>query len=441
MDKTAQKRRWRDQILEKVDIFGRGTEALSPTFSKLMDQLRSTDDKIREILLEDDPRIKDILKSARSNFNRREYMTTVSSLVVFHGKLESVINELKGLTALVDEAHSEFVYKGLPSDTLKDLRKLREKFETKANLKTNFVKEAGLADWWHVLTQERGRALRGWEKRYPSKMRQLKNETASLLNKSDQLFNILLSTLKDMSAARGSRNIDKYLKATEKLMSRFDDYHNEFKEYYKNNVKNFLEKLYAEEEKKKVEEQEKGKKEEQKKVKTEDTGLGEQEVVKAPSVKSPPPSSVPYSAPPSSYRQPTPASEIEPGAGPATERQSKPPSHHTSAPPAVRPVTPTQPSEKNRLELPLQSDIPDPTVSELYRQIEHGKLPPNPVPSELRETMRSKSNLVSTLELFANERPEVMALEISKYATSIKYSDPKTSKKLFDIVEKILNGK
>lgn len=479
MDKTAQKRDRLHKFREKVDIFGRGAEALSPTFAALMEKLRETDDKIREALLEDDVKLKDVLKSARQNFNRREYMQSVADISTFHEKMEQVVDTLKVLELDVDAAHHEFLGTDLPPEAVEKLKRVQERIKAKktkkAATKVWIEKHAGyFGDLWYALTSDRGKALRGWEKRYPSKMKQLKSHTSALINKSDSLFNVLLSSLKEMSSARGARNLDRYLKAAKKLTDTFNTYNTQYEKYYEDNVDNFLSKLIEKEKAAAALKAEKGEPtEEAKKVKTEETGLGEKEVAtpaQETSQEAAPPSDPRSNVPPSSYRQPTPASERPasevsetvpdtevdakpPSHVPDTEVDVKPPSHHES----VVPSTETSPPPATSVSPPRE-----PTPSDLYRMVREKRNLPKPpgLPVELRPTLpsakapeptfsskpptvneRKQSEFIYLLESLANESPEMMALEINKFAREIQKTNPQTSKKLLAIVEEILDGK
>lgn len=467
MDKTAQKRH-SVGLREKVDIFGRGAEALSPTFAALMEKLRTTDDKIRDVLLDDDVKLKDLLKSAKKKFNLREYMQAVADLSTFHEKLESVVDILKVLEFDVDAAHHEFIGNDLPEETLEKLRRTQERIKAKktkkAAVKVWIKKQAGILDLWGLLNTDREKGLRGWEKRYPTKMRQLKSQTASLINKSESLFGTLLTSLKEMSSARGARNLDRYLKAAKKITDTFNGYNNQYEKYYEENIDNFLSKVLEKE--KAISELKKEKEapaEEVKKVKTEETGIGEKEVAK-PSDEVDPRSHVPAS----SQRQPTPASEYgdKPASEvPATEKDKELWWQGNETPaPAAHEVPPVKPLP--RLELQMQSGPPSnpaqKTPEELYKQIEQRHvIPQAPIPVELRPTMpsvgnepkpetpkvnspggkNSLNNFIYMLESLSNESPAMMALEINKFAKSIQKTNPQTSRKLLAIVEEILDGK
>jgi len=463
MDKLAQKRKWRHEIREKVDIFGRGAEALSPTFAALMGKLRETDEKIRASLLEEGVKLKDVLKSAKQNLNRREYIQAVADISTFHEKLESVADILKNLDFDVDAAHHEFLETDVPAEAIQKLKNVQERIRNKKNKKAaqkvwinKIEKRGGLSDLWYALKSDRGGALRGWEKRYPSKMKALKNQTAALINKSEFLFGTLLSSLKEMSSARGARNLDRYLSASKKFVGSFNLYDTQYEKYYADNIDGFLEKLVAKEKAAAVVE-------ESKKVKTPDTGLGEQSVTQPGT---PVPSGAPAASqePSENYFVPSvrPLGEYE-EAHPDTVRDLTPPSHTTDAPQALSPGQLPTISPPKVLEVPLQSGPPsniiqNPTPEELYKQVQQrGGIQQALIPTELKDTQRSQelvsgpkinspgstklNNFISTLEVLSNENPEILALEINKFAKSIQATNYQTSLKLFAIVEKILDGK
>src|SRR6266403_1952266 len=99
MQKAAQKRSLLNKLREMTNVGGIASEKVfHPEFQQLMDKLRNeTDDPIRAIVSgeqigeasppDDGIGLKDLLKSARSNVNRREYMKAVADLGRFHKKM------------------------------------------------------------------------------------------------------------------------------------------------------------------------------------------------------------------------------------------------------------------------------------------------------------------------------------------------------------------
>lgn len=465
MEKTAQRRGLLHRIRENVDIGGHAAEMVSPTFGKLMDQMRETDDKIRDLIIESDARLKDILKSAKSNFNRREYMAAVSDLTRFHEKVASIINILRVFNVKVDEAHEEFVFgKDLPGDTIKGLRGLKDRFETKSSAKSELSKQAGISDLWHILTSERGKALRAWEKRYPEKMRDLKNQTNSLIVRSEQLFEVLLTSLKEMSSARSRRKLDEYIKAGERVTSKYNDYDRYFAEYYNKNVKGFLDKLM------------KAEVEQAAKIKEMEDLKKEVESIKTPVSRQ-------FPAAPS-FAPSTTMSPSQYSSDPATQKNQVgldlPPM--SSNVPSVRPtsnVSQTYPvTQRSPTFSPSTQTSPGiPSApkenKDVYEKVQYGKVPQPPIPRDFAQeavktvapqkpksptvivppgsedegdigsnpTVRSNYlAFVSSLQSLSSEDPMFLALQIKKFANKIKESDPQTSLKLIAIVEGIVDG-
>lgn len=481
MEKKAQRRgRW-EKLKENLNLGGVAAEKFSPTFAALMDKLREADDSIRSVLLEGDVSLKDSIKSARSNFNRREYMASVADLTKFHDKAFKVAEVLKKLELDVESAHGEFIFGNLPGDTLEGLKSLREKFESKAEVKALLKKEAGIRDLWYALTSERGKALRGWEKRYPTKMRKLKTDTGSLISKSEGLFNALLSALKDMSTARNQRKVDEYLKSSANFLSRFNNYNEEFKKYYFDNIKNFVEKTLAEENKvssgpvsfEKTPSKNPASMEAPKTIKTEEMNLGEQSVqpVSNKSQVSLHPSLIP----------PTPKTELE-----GKVESDEDPFPLVQKQKQVVQVDPTSSGKAQTIPNLLNPNIPKPPKmpQDLLKQVEKeqqqeaktvppGKLMqqspkteeepgmteidnnspnteiqdgpdtsltssgPNTKKDSVPTTMRS-ANLINRLQVLSGESPKLLALEIKKFAKEEK--DLRVKSELLKIVEKILNG-
>lgn len=235
MDKIAQ-RKGRlpllQRIREKVDpgalmeqFTGEDSE-----FSQLMKLLREVDDQVRE----DATSLKDLIKSARTYFNRKEYISTISYLGQFHENLEKIMLEFGKLKGSVDKKHHEFLFKDIPDD-LKQyfVEKLPSRFETRE-------KKAGLVDWWKGLTSTRTRALKAWEKRFPKFAKDLKKETEKLLGRSESLYQNLNDSLKKMAVLRASRRLEEYLQTVSNLTVKYLEYDKSFENYYNKYAKNFI---------------------------------------------------------------------------------------------------------------------------------------------------------------------------------------------------------
>src|SRR5271166_1205891 len=98
MNKIAQRRSLLNQLREKINIPGAYLEGFfKPELDRVMTSLKELDDRIRSVLTgkkigkaeapADNVAVKDLLKSAQKNFNRREYMAVVADLGHFHKKM------------------------------------------------------------------------------------------------------------------------------------------------------------------------------------------------------------------------------------------------------------------------------------------------------------------------------------------------------------------
>lgn len=241
MDKIAQRRSILNKIREGINAPGEWAAGkFSPEFKDLMDELRNTDDAVREIAAD----LKDYTRTARSKFNRREYMSAISFIGKYHDELEKIVDSFQLLMEKFDKSNYELLFGGLEDDEKKHLfEELPEKFKAKKEKrqklkekKTSFealmVKEAGLQDWWHNVTTERGRMLRSWEKRFPKYAKDLKRELNKLLNKADVLNNTLKATFKSLASYRATRSLEEYLKTAEVFVKRFNDYDDAFEAFY-----------------------------------------------------------------------------------------------------------------------------------------------------------------------------------------------------------------
>lgn len=251
MDKTAQKRQigLLNKLREDTDIPGKLTEKVSPEFASLMEKLRTIDNEVRELAISDENggTLKSLLKVAKSNFNRREYVNTVIYLGKFHEKLQEIKDKFGSLQKDLTKAHNEFLFGDLDPDQ-KDflMKKMPGKFapkskEKKASYADLIVKEAGVSDIWHNMTTERGKALKAWEKRFPQFAKTLKKETEKMINRSEVMFQVLTSTLKTLAAERANRRLEEYVKNAEGFSKKYEQYDDFFNEYYNSNVSRLIE--------------------------------------------------------------------------------------------------------------------------------------------------------------------------------------------------------
>lgn len=465
MDKTAQKRgpltKLRENVFNPTGIAAE--KFFNPEFKKVLKDLREKDDQIRAIVTgekigdaeapSDPTPMKALLKSAKSNFNRREYMSAIAELGRFHKKIFDIVQIINKLNANVDEVHHEFLYKDLSDESKQHLQDLKTRFaEAQQNA---LIKEASIMDFFYNIGTKRGRALALWEKRYPKKTAKLKSDTTKLLDKSESLFDGVLSALKQMASARSVRNVDEYVKAAGKISAGYAVYDKGFKVYYDENVKGLLADIsLISPTKSTTDSTELGNKDvpvekETHKIKTDfgpdiETGISvAPPKAKGPEFLSMPPAptlndpgtvkpKTPFQAPlPQAFEKP-----VAPAPGPSSAFA---PTMHSPSDGAVGvPAIPKAAPVPTDLTMPLSAAPPtDPSPA------------PSFTPSEPPTEQRSKSeqiakeygwahvNFLETLESLSGEHPAILAGVISKYANKIKAKDPKTAIKLLNVVKRI----
>ncbi len=221
MQKTAQTRNIFNKIRDWTNISGKAAENFfNPQFKEVMETLREVDSNIRSIVAgksveggepgSDAVSLKDLLKSSKSNLNRKEYMTAVAELGRFHKKVFEVTQQVFKLNNVVDKVHHQFLFQDLGDEHKKQLEDLRQRF---ASQQQALVKEAGIMDFFHNILTNRGRALGFYEKRYGKQVEGLKKATEKMLGDSQKLLSNILLLLTEMASARASRNPDRYVKA------------------------------------------------------------------------------------------------------------------------------------------------------------------------------------------------------------------------------------
>lgn len=400
MDKFAQKRDWKDWIREKVNLPGAAVEKFfKPELDRIMNDLRLKDDNIRSILVGqkvgdsnvnvDGRPIKDLLKSAHSNFNRRAYLPGVADLGEFHKKLFQVTQYIKELDLNVNKIHHRFLFQDLDPKQKDSIEGLRDYMSKSSEILSEeyFIKEAGLMDFFYNLHGS-GRARAIWEKRYPKVAKDLREGGSKLLDMADSILSDTLSYLKIMATARATRNVDEYMEAARKIQSlyiKFDAGDKGFKAFYNNVVKKYID-TQAEIEK-------------------------QEAATKSPAVITPGTTS-------------TNITDTEPsvppmGGGFVSVSPQAAPNLPLSGPPgASPPFTP-----------PLSSETVVTSPEENAPPTERDPNPPVHVKTHHR--------FYEFLESLSKEDPRILANYISKYAISIQETDPETAIKLFKTVKNI----
>lgn len=405
MDKFAQERSIFNKIREKINQPASMVEGFfKPELDRIMTDLRLADDNIRSVLVGSKVgkpdveitagrSIKDLLKSARSNFNRREYMTGVADLGEFHKRLFDAVKLIDKLDLSVNQIHHNFLFKSLSPKQRENIRGLQEYMKSASDAVNEpyFIKEAGIMDFFHNIGTRRGWSLAAWEKKYPKVVKDLRDGGLKLLDIAEATKDNVLALLKEMAAARATRKVDDYMDAAKKIKyeyAKFDGGDKGFRAYYHNIVLPYLKK------------QEELEKEEAKKA-------------PPPDVKSDPKAVAPTTSVPGmggGYVT------VAPGMGASTQAPSQPPSELTAVP-----AGPPKPGEILANEKDVEMLPDEPPITERS---------PAPVHT-------AHANFYNSLHAMGNEAPRILASYITKYAKSIQGDDPETAIKLFSIVKQL----
>jgi hypothetical protein len=385
MQKTAQERGMLNKLREWGNVSGRAAEAFfNPQFKAVMEHIRQKDDQIRSFVVGKrlgeaeiepaGPALKDIIKQAKSNINRREFMAAAHDLGIFHERVKNIVVEIGTINDKVDEVHSEFLYKELTPEQKEHLLGFKQRF---AQQQVLLIKEAGVMDFLRNIGTTRGRGLAAWEKRYPKKVKELRNVLSSLLNKSENMLATIIGALKDMATARADRNVDDYMKGTAKIVGSFNGYEKSFKEFYK---------IFS----KYVDDLEK------------------------------------YNV--SEANKLAPDFDQKPAFSPTINPQVPPPVT-TSTPAAVSaPFSVVSPGSPPHAPLPI-----------INPESEEEKTVVEEIPAGAAAGLQTATHqkFYTSLQTLSSESPVMLALFIKKYANSIKLTDPNISSKLFKIAQQI----
>lgn len=402
MQKNAQKRRetrrslynWEakrgplNQLREKLNTPGKALEGyFAPELNRVMENLVEIDDQVRSELSgakvgdygeapSDGFSAKDLLKSARTNFNQREYIMGVSELGRFHKKMANVVALLNKLDLEVNLIHSKFLFEGVDEDKIKELRQYMG-----ANANYDLVKEAGIMDFFHNTFSTRGRSLAAWEKKYPKETKAIRDGGPRLVEAAFGLLSTTISSLKEMATARAVRRPDDYINATGKIKSEYAKFDKGFRTYYKDAIAPFL--------------------------------LIKDQIEKG---KTPP---------------------VTDGGGEGTATNVAPVAAPVpvQAPEVSIPVH-EQPMEDNR-EIAVAPTV-NIGGGAMPVAPKHDTIPdPNAKPKKADDGVFAHRKFYESLESMSQEDPRILAKFISKYASSIQNKDTETAIRLFALVKQI----
>ena len=430
MDKLAQSKRETGRgplnwIREKANMPGAYLDSFfKPELDRVMASLKTLDDKVRSELTgkkigtAEPPAsaisAKDLLKSARTHFNRRGYMSGIADMGRFHKKLFDITQEINRFFVDVNKIHNKFLFEGVSDEYKGHIKSLKEHMERKSSVQLSeyFIKEAGIMDFFYNIGTKPGRALAAWEKKYPKETKELREWGFKLLDESDALLNDVIAYMKEMATARATRRPDEYMEAANKIKLAFDKYDSGgkgFKAYYNSAVVPFL-KLNEQVEK-------------------------EMSAKQTPAPTGPTPGKVELGAGPKPPSPPGPSGPPSPPATPAPAPQK--PSLPLGGPPGASPpfapnpfLTPPAPAQDpfQHQEEQAPDTLRDPPKVRVA-------VPPEEPKQKLRVAAHAK--FFASLESMSNEDPRILAVYIAKYAKSIQGDDPETAINLFRIVKQI----
>lgn len=419
MDKLAQSKRqtgrgFFNELREKVNAPGAFVEGLfKPELNRVMESLKALDDRVRSELTgkkigtAEAPAIqqsaKDLLKLARTAFNRREYMSGVSELAMFHKKIQTIVHDIDKFFVDVNKIHHKFLFEGVDDEKI---NRLRQHMEPKAAslISDQLLKEAGLVDSLFNFFTSRGRGLAAWERKYPKETKALRDGGIKLLDQAESILATTISIMKDMATARATRRPDEYMDFANKIKVDFNKFDNAFKAYYQAAVMPWM-KIKDEMDKAKVQPDPVAA------PGTPKTELG----TEAPSAPPGGPSGGPSGSLPV---PPMGGGFVNPYAG----RPAMPPG---ASPPFAPPATPT-PAAPPEEQAPDTERTPQPQV----------RVAPGLDPNQPKIRV-AHSQFYKSLEAMSGEDPNILCGYITRYAKSIQGDDPETAITLFSIVKKL----
>lgn len=459
MEKEAQKlgpltkaREWINRPTEKI------LSAVSPEYGELLQKMHEVDQQVRNIATGEDQKdgqsLKDLLKLAKTNFNRREYMIATKYLGQFHEQVGSIVEKLASLKSAVNIKHHEFLFSDVEPEHIKYLtEKLGPKFKgrkTKQPTKTAGV----IKDWWDIVRGNQAGQRAAWERSFPKQSKDLKKQIANMITKSESLLSILLATLKGLGSYRAQRKLEDYLKLAAKFQQRYNQYDGLFSEFYNTYVAPFVE-MQAEQMKPKEEPKEAPKEEQpigkdwspEKRQRYEEFKKKYEKPTEHPGPGYNPILALQEQIEEAKRKRQEEAKQVQSG----ESRQSFLP---------ISPGIPQSPKPSSSIPIPLiqqrepkssepmevsESDIitDNSPITEEGMQtpsIEQTKVSPKFVAPKERPILVSNHNDFISKLASLPEEPFVLATEIILYAEKIKEEDPEVSTQLMQLSQKLLKG-
>lgn len=269
MKKLAQDRKFWHKLRENLDFSSNVKSTFSPKFNRLRKSIHKTDDKMRA-------KAKDIpllLEEAKKNFNRREYVLSISYLIDFYKKNREIVYLIFLLRKKFGPGvENEILFKGVSQNKLKNVIDCPRcdgsgKYKNKENcyfcngtgkaIKPNekvslehyaIVKVGGVFDWfadfYHNQTNNRSKSIRLWEKSFPEQADKIKEGISSMISSAEDYMSFLLQSLDELSAARSESNFQSYFEICSEIRDTFwKDFNKDFKYNLNSSLKNKLESI------------------------------------------------------------------------------------------------------------------------------------------------------------------------------------------------------
>ena len=249
------------KIAQTRNIFNRMREGIgwdNKAMQKANQRMRDTDDQVRAIIAGEavgtfqpftEKKLKDIIKSARTHLNKREYAFSIGDVSLFHKCIIAALDVLKGFDDNLTEEHTNFILQSVDPNSedydpeyAEYLEDVRERFTKKEPSKTAsaMVKDAGISDFLSNRLTERGRENAAWAKAYPRRAKLITNKTKNMIEMSEKLLSSILTNLKVMAKFRDARKIEHWYDVVKKFIKSAESYHKSFEEYYDSELKNLL---------------------------------------------------------------------------------------------------------------------------------------------------------------------------------------------------------
>jgi hypothetical protein len=424
MDKTAQRRGILNKIREKANIPKSYLERyFQPELKKAMEAIIAVDNKVRAELTgsviekvhpEDKISAKELIKSARSHFNRREYMPGIADLAHFRKKMVLVsqaINSLKDDTLGIDfeKVHHKYLFDEFPDESLEQLKQhVQLKAEDESNI---IIKEAGIFDTVHNVVTEKGRSLSRWERQNQKATEKLRKDGMKLIDAAQGLLSEVISDLKTMAHHRAVREPQQYVETAKNIVTKFSkQFDAPFTTYYSTIVEPRIQ--------------------QHEKIMAQEKAKAEAEAAKLQPQEQPPQAGLP----------PIPDLDLQ------TPQATTPSGPPENVPPMLggpeAPPPPQTPQFTAELEASQPKPVQAPMPVETVRELDPSEVPPSVLDmvNKLNARKKAKTEFFNSLKVFADEDPTFLANYILKYARSIQHEDLETAVKLFNIVKQIKRG-